>query len=208
MVKEYAMSFTTNLITPELIQESLTYSKYRTLINERLADGQSTGEDHSEAMLNYTKMNVRRMNRWDKTAVLSSELQQKVTSVDTPQVWLVLTEAWCGDAAQNIPFLARLADQNPLIDIRFILRDEHLDVMDAYLTDGGRSIPKLIALKKEPLEELFTWGPRPQALQQKYLAYKEDGKGVSQEDFIESLHLWYAKDRNKNIDAEFVSLIQ
>ena len=194
-------------ITPELIQESLTYTQYRSLINDLLAQGKTTGDNHSEAMLDYTRMNVRRMVRWDKTAVVSAELQEKMAQINTPQTWLVLTEAWCGDAAQSIPFMVKAASYSSLVDIRFILRDEHPRVMDAYLTNGGRSIPKLIALQNENLEELFTWGPRPQVLQQQYLAYIEDPKGISQEEFIESIHLWYAKDKNANIDAEFLTLI-
>ena len=202
------MSFITATITPELIQGSFTYTQYRSFINDLLAQGKTTGTNHSEAMINYTKMNVRRMDRWDKTAVVSAELQEKIAQIEVAQTWLVLTEAWCGDAAQSIPFMVKAASYSPLIDIRFILRDEHPSVMDAYLTNGGRSIPKLVALKNENLEELFTWGPRPQVLQQQYLAYREDPKGVSQEEFIESIHLWYAKDKNANIDAEFLTLIR
>lgn len=202
------MSSTTATITPDLIQESLTYTQYRSLINDLLSQGKTTGTNHSAAMIDYTKMNVRRMDRWDKTAVVSTELQEKIANLEIPQTWLVLTEAWCGDAAQSIPFMVKAAKHSPLIDIRFILRDEHPSVMDVYLTNGGRSIPKLIALKNDSLEELFTWGPRPQVLQQQYLAYREDPKGVSQEEFIESIHLWYAKDKNANIDAEFLTLIK
>ena len=202
------MSSIAATITPELVQESLTYSQYRSLIDDLLAEGKTTGWDHSEAMVNYTKMNVRRMARWDKTAIVSAELQEKIAHLDVPQTWLVLTEAWCGDAAQSIPFMVKAASYSPLVDIRFILRDEHPQVMDGYLTNGGRSIPKLVAFRKGDLEELFTWGPRPQLLQHQYLAYREDPKGVSQEEFIESIHLWYAKDKNANIDAEFLTLIK
>lgn len=202
------MSSITATITSQLIQESLNYIQYRSLLDELLAQGKTTGQNHSEAMVNYTKMNVRRMERWGKTAVVSSELQEKIAQITFPQTWLVLTEAWCGDAAQSIPFMVKAASYSPLVNIRFILRDEHPSVMDAYLTNGGRSIPKLIALKNDNLEELFIWGPRPQVLQQQYLAYREDPKGVSQEEFIESIHLWYAKDKNANIDAEFLTLIK
>lgn len=202
------MNSTTVVITPELIQDSLTYTQYRSLITDLLEQGKTTGDDHSEDMLDYTRMNVRRMKRWDKTAAVSAELQEKIQNVTTPQVWLVLTEAWCGDAAQNIPFIVHAASYNPLVEIRFILRDEHPEVMDAYLTNGGRSIPKLVALQKDALKELFVWGPRPQVLQQKYLAYIENSEGVSLNDFVESMHLWYAKDKNSSIDAEFFSLIK
>src|SRR5690554_3419 len=201
------MTSITSAITPELILESITYSEYRDLIEQLLSQGKTTGNNHSESMLDYTRMNVRRMDRWDKTAIVSAELQEKIAQIDIPQTWLVLTEAWCGDAAQSIPFMVKAASYNSLIDIRFALRDEHLEVMDAYLTNGGRSIPKLIAFKNQDFAELFNWGPRPQVLQQKYLAYLDDSKGMSQEDFIESIHLWYAKDKNANINAEFLTLI-
>ena len=201
------MTSITSAITPELILESITYSEYRDLIEQLLSQGKTTGHNHSESMLDYTRMNVRRMDRWDKTAIVSAELQEKIAQIDIPQTWLVLTEAWCGDAAQSIPFMVKAASYNSLIDIRFALRDQHLEVMDAYLTNGGRSIPKLIAFKSQDLAELFNWGPRPQVLQQKYLAYLDDSKGMSQEDFIESIHLWYAKDKNTNINAEFLTLI-
>src|SRR5690606_5382368 len=179
----------TTVITPELIKNSFTYFAYRSHIDELLKEEKTTGDNHSPAMINYTRINVQRMNRWDKTVVINAELQEKVEQITTPQIWLVLTEAWCGDAAQIIPFFVKLVSHSPLIELRFILRDENTEVMDAYLTNGGRSIPKLVALKKDDFEELFTWGPRPQVLQQKYLAYREDSKGVSQEEFIKSIHL-------------------
>ncbi|HLT08515.1 MAG TPA: thioredoxin family protein [Cyclobacteriaceae bacterium] len=201
------MSSIITQITPELIQESVTYQQYRNLINDLLAQGKTTGQQQNAALIEYTRMNVRRMERWDKTAIVSSELQHKVSLIDAPQTWLVLTEAWCGDAAQSIPFMVKVARYSPLVAIRFILRGEHPDIMDAYLTNGGRSIPKLIALN-EDLVELFTWGPRPQVLQQQYLAYRKDPKGISKQQFIESIHLWYARDKNATIDAEFLTLIE
>ena len=135
------------------------------------------------------------------------QTQVRLKHITTPQIWLVLTEAWCGDAAQNIPFFVKLANHNPLIELRFILRDQNPEIMDAYLTNGGRSIPKLVALNRDNFEELFTWGPRPQVLQKKFEAYLEDSKGVSQGEFMESMHLWYARDKNNNINAEFMTLI-
>ena len=195
------------IITQKIIQDALTYEKYRDLIDGLLAQGKTTGTNHSEAMLEYTTMNVRRMNRWDKTAVVSAELREKVENITVPQVWLVLTEAWCGDAAQSIPFLAKLSDNSDKVDLRLILRDDHPDIMDAYLTDGGRSIPKLVALQQDNLNELFTWGPRPQRLQQKFLAYRDAPDGVNQAEFIESMHLWYARDKHATMDAEFLTLI-
>jgi len=128
-------------ITAEQFQHyldvSMTYSEYRDMTDALLAEGKTTGTNHSEAMIHYTKMNVTRMNRLDKTTKLLPELTEALASVKNDQVWLVLTEAWCGDAAQIIPVLSKIADASPHISIKLILRDEHPDLMDAYLTNGG-----------------------------------------------------------------------
>ena len=59
-------------------------------------------------------------------------------------IWLILTEAWCGDAAQNIPTIEKIARENDRIKTLYLLRDENLELMDKYLTGGARAIPKLI----------------------------------------------------------------
>ncbi len=82
-----------------------------------------------------------------------------------------------------------IANHNENIKIRYILRDENPEVMDDYLTNGGRSIPKLVALEEDTLEEQFTWGPRPQEVQQKMLDYKANPESMSAEDFKRSIHL-------------------
>src|SRR5690554_7983143 len=102
------------------------------------------------------------MKRLDKTQQLLPEVIEAVKRISEKQLWMVLTESWCGDAAQNIPVLKKIADENPLIDFRLVLRDDNDDLMQKYLTNGGRSIPKLIAVSEGMEKELFAWGPRPQ----------------------------------------------
>ncbi|WP_245949482.1 thioredoxin family protein [Echinicola strongylocentroti] len=152
------MTAITSLITHELIDQAQNYSDYRALIDRLLLENKTTGDNHSEAMMDYTRINVQRMKRWDKTAKVSETAAASVQKIDRNQVWLVLTEAWCGDAAQNIPYIEKLAGLNDKIQLKYILRDENLEVMDEFLTNGGRSIPKLIALDAASLEILFTWG--------------------------------------------------
>jgi hypothetical protein len=194
------------LITPELIEKSQTYQAYQEMINDLLAENKTTGSIHTEAYLDYTRMNVKRMNRWDKTAKVSSEIEEVIKSIDLPQIWLIITEAWCGDAAQNIPFLVKLADLNPKIDLRLILRDENPELMDEYLTEGARSIPKLIVLSEDLAQVMGTWGPRPGFLQDRLKAYKLDALGVSPKEFSEGTHLWYAKDKNESLERELMEL--
>ena len=137
------------MITKELFEKGYSYEEYRTLINKLYVSGKTTGIDHSEAMLGYTKMNIQRMNRLDKTIEINEEIRTDLATIPYQLNWLVLTEAWCGDAAQNIPILSKMANASSKIHLRFLLRDENLDVMDKYLTNGGRAIPKLIVLDQD-----------------------------------------------------------
>lgn len=197
----------THPITSEILQSALSYPIYRQLIDQLLASGKTSGTNHSEANINYTKMNVARMKRVEKTGKVSSEMEALVKCIQEPQIWVVITEAWCGDASQSIPYLAKLAELNSNIDLKLIFRDEHPEVMDQYLTEGARSIPKLIALSQDLSEELFTWGPRPKFLQDRLKAYKLDPQGVSSKEFSEGTYLWYAKDKNQAIEKELMEVI-
>ncbi len=197
----------TSLISPELIASAQNYSEYREMIDQLLAESKTTGINHSESYIDYTKMNVQRMNRWDKTAKISLELEKIVGSISSPQVWLVITEAWCGDAAQSIPFIAKLAELNPLIKLRFVMRDENPELMDAYLTEGARSIPILIGLSGDLSKELFVWGPKPKFLKNRLKAYKIDPQNITPNEFSDGTHLWYARDRNKALAEELTPLI-
>ncbi|MDZ7682182.1 MAG: thioredoxin family protein [Fodinibius sp.] len=202
------MSTTTDqVITPEIIEQAMDYKAYRSMIDELLADGKTTGTNHSEAMITYTKMNVQRMKRLDKQVELSDSLQQELDALDQEWIWLVLTEAWCGDAAQNLPVIAKMADQSENVELQLILRDKHLDIMDEYLTNGGRSIPKLVCLDAETLEQLGSWGPRPAEAQQKAMEWKKD-ESITKEQWAEKLHKWYADDKSKQLQTEFEELIK
>lgn len=199
-------SITENIIAPEITNEAMDYDEYRQMIDKLVGQDKTTGDNHSEEMVHYTKMNVQRMNRLDKRVELSDSLVEALNDLDEKWIWLVLTEAWCGDAAQNIPPIVKIADKSENIEVKFILRDEHLDIMDEYLTNGGRSIPKLICLDAETFEEIGTWGPRPEAAQEKAMEWKNDDH-ISKEEWAKKLHKWYAKDRTNELQSEFKELI-
>jgi hypothetical protein len=194
------------VITPAHILKAYSYTEYRALIDELLSHNKTTGHNHSPNMLQYTKLNTQRMSRLDKTALLNENLVEKLQLIPEPWIWLILIEAWCGDAAQLIPFIAKMANLSHNISLKFLLRDENPDVMDQYLTNGTRSIPKLICLKSSTLEEIGTWGPRPQPAQQMVLAYKKNPQ-LYTGDFKEVLHSWYTKDKGQHLQQEFEQLI-
>lgn len=74
------------------------------------------------------------------------------------------------------------------IMFRLVLRDSNLELMDAILTDGGRSIPKLIVLNND-LEPLDFLGPRPAGLQQLMMQWKNDV--LELKELIPKVHGWY-----------------
>ena len=193
------------LITSDILKNAISYTQYREMIDKLLAENKTTGQDHSEAMVAYTRMNMQRMRRVEKTTVLQDELVQKMLSLQTPMVWVILTEAWCGDAAQSIPAIVKIADASPIVEVKLLLRDENPELMDAYLTNGGRSIPKLIALRADTLEVLGTWGPRPEAAQE--LVVQAKANNLPFNEMAEKLHGWYAKDRSRTLQQEFLQLM-
>lgn len=195
-----------SIINAEHLAKAIDYTQYRELIDTLLAENKTTGTNHSEAMVEYTRMNAQRMRRVEKTTVLDNELVDLMLSVQNKMIWVILTEAWCGDAAQSVPALVKIADASPLIDVKLLLRDENPEVMDAYLTHGGRSIPKLIVLDADTLEEIGTWGPRPEPAQQLFMEMKAQDTPYQQ--FVEQLHGWYGKDRSKTLLQEFKHLIR
>lgn len=197
------------LFTPTLIDNAIDYRSYRNLVDKLFAAGRATGDfmDNTPQILEYTKLNIARMKRGDKTFKVNSELQTALENISQKWIWLILTEGWCGDASQTIPALAKMAEVNSNIDLKFILRDEHPNIMDAYLTAGGRSIPKLIVLKAEDLKPIGDWGPRPAPAQSILLAYKQN-PNITHEDYTKKLHKWYAQDRYRTLQEELLECVK
>jgi len=194
-------------VNSTLLDGGFSYSEFVDLTERLVQENRTTGANQSEEYLAYTRICLQRMIRWNKTSKVSEALELLLLQVNQPQVWLVITEAWCGDGAQSIPHLAKLADLNPLITLKIIFRDEHPDLMDAYLTNGNRSIPKLVAMTADLQQELFTWGPKPNYLLDLHAAFKQNSEGRSYLDFLEEVHLWYAKNKQKDLESEIYPLI-
>ncbi|SHM96137.1 thioredoxin family protein [Polaribacter sp. KT 15] len=192
----------------EIIENSLkntiSYAEYRSLVSSLLEEGKATGPIQSEALTNYSLLNDKRMKRLDKTIKISEETISEFQKVTEPQTWLVITEGWCGDAAQNIPVLQKIADITDKVDLKIVLRDENLPLMDLFLTNGGRSIPKLIALDKDN-NVINTWGPRPSTATKMVADYKEE-HGSLDAQFKQDLQVWYNKNKGKNVQEDLVKL--
>lgn len=183
------------------LKKAISYTDYRTLVNNLLVEGKSTGPEQSEALTNYSLLNDKRMKRLDKTIKVSEQTAQELQKIKEAQTWLVLTESWCGDAAQNLPVINKIAETTENVNLKVVLRDENLELMDLFLTNGGRSIPKLIALDKDN-NVITTWGPRPTVATKMVTDYKEKN-GALDPQFKQDLQVWYNKDKGQSIQDDF-----
>ena len=187
------------------LEASMSFDEYEVLIERLVGEGKTTGPKQLEVLANFTRLNLQRMNRLKKTIELADDTERAVQANHRRQVWLIITEAWCGDAAQNIPIIEKIASESDIIRTRYILRDENPELMDRFLTSGARAIPKLIALDAGTLEVLWTWGARPKSARDLFLASRD--RGVEKAAIMESLQRWYNEDKGRSIQAEFVGLL-
>ncbi len=153
----------------------------------------------------YIHLNQTRMQRVEKTFVASAMLLEKIKQIPDKIYWLTLTEHWCGDAAQVIPALHTIAQlSDGKIEMKLVYRDQNDELMNEYLTNGTRSIPKIIQLN-EAYKVLGTWGPRPAEAQQLVLTLKANPETAPT--YSNALHLWYAKDKQRSIEKEISTLL-
>jgi pantothenate kinase-related protein Tda10 len=196
-----------SVLAVERLNRAYSYATYRQLLDELMAQNRTTGPTQNDQIIQYARLNIQRMQRLDKTIQLLPEMQKALDRLTQGYEWLVITEGWCGDAAQIVPVLEAVAQASQgKITTHYVLRDENLDLMDRYLTNGGRSIPKLIVLHTDTLTEAAAWGPRPAAAQELFVRLKQEG--VSYEEFATQLHGWYAKDHTLNTQHELLALLQ
>lgn len=189
------------------IKNAYSYTEYKELVISYAENGKTSGLEQLPERIEATKINAQRMKRIGKQIELSDKLKEVVGNLNEKWTWIILAESWCGDGAQNIPVIAKIAECSSNIELKILLRDENPEVMDAYLTNGSRSIPKLIFINSETKEEIGVWGPRPTAIQEMVKEYKIQFPQNSHDEFVKSLHLWYAKDKGESLQDELEKLI-
>ena len=192
-------------IAGKSIARSFTYETFVNKVEAKnISDSDIQLDVEAKKLHGYTKLNLQRMRRVEKTFNVSDELKHLLSSIKTKQNWVVITEGWCGDSAQNLPALANIAKINPLVELQIIERDSNLEIMDLHLTNGTRSIPILISFDENE-NEIFCWGPRQKEAQQ--LVTRLKSEGMEHDAFIEQLHLWYAKNKSVALESELKTLL-
>ncbi|AWX44125.1 hypothetical protein HME9304_01125 [Flagellimonas maritima] len=188
------------------IAMGMDYEAYRKLVHDLAKNGKTTGDDPSESLVNYTQLNDRRMNRWDKTLKIPINIAERVSKMKSKLTFLVISESWCGDASPSLPVLNKIADLNPNIEFKIVLRDENPELMDSFLTNGSRSIPKLIIWDRENDHIIGEWGPRSSFATKLVEDYKRKNGKLTAE-FKQDLQLWYNKDKGLDIINDLAGLL-
>lgn len=189
------------------LNNSFTYTEYRNHVSHLLLDGLSTGNTQSEDLTHYSSLNEVRMNRLDKTIKVPDEIQEKLAGLKQEHVLLVISEGWCGDAAQILPVINKMAENSNNLGLKIVLRDDNEELMNEYLTNGARSIPKLVLVQKQTLNVRGHWGPRPHGAAQLIADFKAKDGVITQEAKTE-LQKWYLHDKGLSTMHEIVLLLE
>ncbi len=183
----------------------LTYEAYVAAWEQALRRPMTGLDAKARRYQYYRRYNFERARRVAAAYRMSERLARALAAIERPQLWMVLTEDWCGDSAYSLPIIAEAARRHSQIRLRILPRDENLDIMDLYLTRGARSIPKLVAFAEDGTE-LFTWGPRPaeaQALRDRLQAEGMDARRLAQ-----ALIDWYEAGGWRQVDTELAERLE
>ncbi|MDW5287266.1 thioredoxin family protein [Formosa sp. PL04] len=205
------MEVTRSIVKNEIIQKSLenamSYQDFRVLVKELSKTGGTTGHNQTEDLVGYTKVNESRMKRWDKTLKITEVATEAIQNFKGDVTWLVIAESWCGDAAHVMPVINKVSELNENIDFKVVLRDANEVLMNMFLTNGGKSIPKLIMIDNTTGDVVNTFGPRP-TVATKFVADYKAEHGVLTPEFKESLQTWYNLDKGQNTITDLIALLE
>lgn len=193
-------------IIKDATARSISYQEYRELVASHTENHSNTGAEKTDALAEFTKLNNQRLKRLDKTMKLLPENQEFLEAFDKNAYFLIITESWCGDAAQTMPMMNKVA-QTAGVPLKVVLRDENLELMDQFLTNGGRSIAKLILVDNSTGLPVTTWGPRPTKATQ-LVADEKAAKGSLSPEFKQELQNWYNKDKGKDTENDLVNMLK
>lgn len=186
--------------------KSHDYHEFRKLISDLLLEGKSTGNEQSESHTYNSGLNDTRMDLLDKSISISEENLQKLKTLKRKYIWLVLAEGWCADGSQILPILNKMAHESGKIELKIVLPEENEDLMDLFLTDDVRKVPKLIIVDKDSGDVYGSWGPMPKGANDLISSYKEKN-GFIDETAKADLQNWYLNDKGISIQNELVGLM-
>jgi hypothetical protein len=195
----------TPVLTADRLATSFTYDGLRQHITESLAT--PNPDEHLAKQLPYYRESIERIDQLTPTIHLLPELQAALASLTLRYVWAIITEGWCGDASHTVPILEAVAQASGgHIETHYFLRSANLDLIDRYLTNGGRAMPIAVLLHAGSRTEAAVWGPRPAPLQA--LMQELKARQTPPKDITAQVNAWYDQDATRTTQHELLALVQ
>lgn len=188
------------------LNHSFSYTEFLDLCEKLAVQHATTGYDQSEKHIHFTHLNAHRLRRITKTLKLELDTLIAFQNFNSKIIWLVIVESWCGDVAQNLPYIHAMSQLSENIQLKLILKTDYPEIMQQFLTHGTESIPKLISVTAEDFEVIGTWGARP-AETGKLVKEFRNSQLMTKPELLENIQKWYNQDKGKSIQHEFRSLL-
>lgn len=185
------------------LEKGYSYPDYLKKIEDQLFDLNQLGDE--KGISKYYSMNLKRIERLSKTFELTEKQKEQLKPIIPNFQLLVISEGWCGDAAQSMPVVNAIMDELG-VEQKIVFRDENPELMNTYLTDGAKSIPMFIGVDPEG-NEVFHFGPRPVAGMEMLAKHKENPEVYTADEFHKDLQVWYNQDKGESTFHELLAVI-
>jgi len=183
------------------------YPEYRKVVTDLLKIEKSTGNEQSKELTLSTLLNETRMNQIEETFELSDEAIEILKSLKKEYLWIVIAEGWSEDSAELLPVFYKMAVASEgKIDLKIVFRHENEELMQFFLTNKTKAIPKLIVIESATGDAIAHWGPRPKGASDIFDTYQKNHKALD-ETFKRELQNWYLHDKGQTAEGEIIDMM-
>jgi len=180
------------------LQKGIFYTTYLEKVKNDILE--------KKPLFEYSELNIKRMERLNKTFHLTEDQAKKLNSLDNNFSILIISEGWCGDASQILPIINAIANELR-VEMRIVFRDENEELMEQYLTNSSKSIPIIIIVDTNANKEIAHWGPRPMAGKELLRKHKESKEQYDADVFHIELQKYYNTNKGEDIFNEFIGIL-
>lgn len=200
----HRQNMSTNININWVNKNGISYQDYLRMTGQLVKNNSTSGDDKTEERIAFTKLNFQRMKRINDKGKIENSY-----TINTAICVVVITEVWCGDSAQNIPWLEHFINKcNPVIKSYYVFRDENPDFMNQFLTNGSKSIPVAIFYKQDTGDVIGQWGPRPKEIKKWLAEYRANHPEKTKHDWEIELHKYYSKNKGAAIISDLTEIIK
>ncbi|MBS7334075.1 MAG: thioredoxin family protein [Weeksellaceae bacterium] len=188
----------------DYIKNGYSFEDYLEKIEDQLEE--QIELDDPKELVPYYAINLKQSREIRKNFRYNPGMEKKAKSYNADIKFLIISEGWCEDASQIVPVVDRLAETIG-VECKFVFRDENIELMEEYNTNGSHSIPIIIGVTPDG-DEAFRFGPRPAKAMNFTERFKRDPDKYSRADFEEDLDRYYLENHGQDIITEILELIE